>query len=188
MTKPEATSPRALPSALDRQLGRAVAWFSFVSMFVFFAGLLLVPLLLGSARLPWWVAMVWVALLAASALLCWSPRRWWVPKPWSGRAPRAWAGSSPEWLRIYSLVALFVSLLLIASGLGKQSGIDLGYGWPALGALLVVLLTTLSLRLSGDRIPAPVRASLAKLQSPLLPAERRQRFGARGGNRSRGSA
>lgn len=89
-------------------------------------------------------AIAWVVLIGAAVVVCWLPTRWWSSR---GRGPvEIIADSSPRWLRLHAFVAAFVCLLLIAPGRSNSTTWALEYLIPAVLALGVAGLATLSLR------------------------------------------
>jgi len=155
-----------------QRLGRAVGATNVVATMAAVVGLLLFPKVVGSliAMLSWsddakaacesepgcavnlvpggvlpvWWALAWIALIAISVLVCWSPNRWWSARG-KGRAA-VFADSTPRWLRVHAGVAAFVCVVLVFPGRSVAGAWAIEYLYAAIAAVAVMGLATLSLR------------------------------------------
>ena len=132
---------------------------------------------------PVWWALIWVAFIALSIVLCWSPNRWWSSRG-KGRF-EVFADSTPRWLRVHAAVAILVSVILVFPGRSIAGVWALEYLYAAGAALLVVGLATLSLRAGRatlgpkefDRLigPGPFSPRVAAAsRAPKKPAQPRK--------------
>lgn len=164
---------------LDQRIGRAVGLAQFVATMTAVAGLLLWPKVVGAivATITWtdaaksactqtpgcavnlvpggvvpvgW-ALAWVAVIVVGIAVCWSPRRWWSSR---GRGVvEVIADSSPRWLRMHAVAAVFVCVIVAIPGRGVTSAWAVEYFAPAALALVAVGLATLSLRRARRSLP-----------------------------------
>lgn len=100
--------------------------------------------------LPVWWALAWVALIAASVIVCWDPQRWWSSR---GRFRiDIFADSTPRWLRVHAGVAAFLCLILVFPGRGITGVWALEYLIAVGAALAVMALATISSRRAKARL------------------------------------
>ncbi len=126
---------------------------------------------------PWWWGGLWSLSLFIGLLVCWSPRRWWTPQDSSGRPQLPGVFSTPEWLRLHAVIAgVLNAAMLVAEGTPTTADL-IGYAASALLALVVVVLATVCIRVTADRIPKALHRGIAQGYDAiwLLPAERRLR-------------
>ena len=154
------------------RLGRVVGVVNVAATLAAVAGLLLFPKVVGSliAMLSWsdeaketcelepgcavnlvpggvlpvWWAFAWIALIAVSVLVCWSPSRWWSARG-AGRAA-VFADSTPRWLGVHAGVAAFVCIVLVFPGRSSAGAWAIEYLYAAIAAIAVLGLAMLSLR------------------------------------------
>ncbi|GAA2002283.1 hypothetical protein [Microbacterium ulmi] len=156
----------------DQRIGRVVGLVVFWSTMAAVAGILLWPKVVGSivGMVTWtdadkdacaetagcavnlvqggvvsvWWAFAWIALIIGGIAICWAPARWWTSK---GRfALEAVADSSPQWLRVHAIAALFVCLIVGIPGRSITTTWAPEYFAAAAAALAGAGLATLSLR------------------------------------------
>ena len=121
-------------------------------------------------------AIAWVALIIAGILVCWSPERWWSSRG-RGRVEFI-ADSSPRWLRVHALAAVFVCLILVLPGRGITTTWALEYALPAVLALAAAGIATLSIRHARRTLPA---GEFRRLIGDSILVERSARQAARKG-------
>jgi hypothetical protein len=123
---------------------------------------------------PWWWGGLWSLSLVIGVLVCWPPTRWWTPQDASGRPKLPGVFSTPEWLRLHAVVAAALNAgMLVAEGT-PTTGDRVGYAASALLALVTVMLATVCIRVTVDRIPPALHRGIAQGYDAiwLLPAER----------------
>lgn len=98
----------------------------------------------------WW-AILWVAIITAGIIVCWSPDRWWSSR---GRGRIEFiADSSPRWLRVHAFAAAFVCAMLVLPGRGTTTTWAFEYAIPMVLALGAAGLATLSVRHARRVLP-----------------------------------
>ena len=178
----------AAPPSRDQKIGRVVGWVLSLSTIGFMLALFFIPNVAGFVALatwtpeqraacppddrscvvstipedalPFWVALIWVGVIALGFAICWKPSRWWLPNAEARRRVKFRNFTSPDWIRIHGLIAAFVSLTL-THGVSMRKYVNSpGYWWAVAAALLIVVVATVSMRLHAFTTPQDVKRSL----------------------------
>ncbi|MHA6667524.1 hypothetical protein ACX3O0_01510 [Homoserinimonas sp. A447] len=178
-----------------QRIGRAVGWVLVASLFGFILVLALVPIgagVVASATwskerrdacsadpmcvistipgnaLPAWIALIWIAIIAAALVICWKPSRWWLPDAEARRHVKVRTYTSPDWIVRHSLVAALISVGCLFGIFKRGNDVySLDYIWAILAALTVGAAASVCKRKYGMRTPLDVKLSLMLTASAL---------------------
>ena len=176
------------PDSFDQSLGHIVGWVLSLSTIGFMLALFFIPNVarivalatwtpeqraacppddrscvvstIPEDALPFWVALIWVGVIALGFAICWKPSRWWLPNAEARRQVKFRNFTSSDWIRIHGIIAAFVSLIMTQGVSVSKDVFSPEYLWALAAALVIVVLATVSMRVHAFKTPQDVKLSL----------------------------